>query len=230
MFALLRGFLCEGEPGAAGGSGSAGATGASGSTGPAGAKGDDPNNPPWLKPRLQSEAAKSAKATEQRIMSELGVDLPTAKAAIAAAKEAADAKKTAEQKAAELATQSQALAKSLAEKDAAIGAYAEEVMATLTDEQQQAVKDIAGDDAAAQLKTIKALRKTWKAEPAPEKKQGEKPETKTTKTAPAGGPPEAGGAPAAVDHTKVWEKLKKESPHRAAAYLNRFGAQIRIPQ
>ncbi len=116
----------------------------------------DPENPPWLAARLERE--------RRTHLAELGINDPAkAKALLEAATKAENDAKSVGEKlgttTAELAT-----AKAEAERLRVITAeFAGRQMIGLTAVQQAAVKAIAGDDAAAQLKAITALTPTWAA-------------------------------------------------------------------
>lgn len=171
-----------------------------------------------LKSRLD-EAASSARA---KLLKELGFDKPEdAKAAIAAAKAAEDAKKTETERLtaqiAELTPQAQR-AKDL---EAVVKARAESELASLTDAQRAAVVALGGEDHAAQLRAITALRPTWAASPP----SAPTPPTPPAPTAPNGAPP-APSSPGATNHLAVWESLQKTNPVEAARYLVRNRAAI----
>lgn len=160
--------------------------------------------PAWLKPRLEQ----AERAAERKVLERLGVtDVDTATKAIATAKAAEEANKTAEQRAAELQAQLTAT-KSEAERLAATAKdQATQMMAVLSPEQQVAVKAIAGEDPARQLSTISALAQTWaKQEPA-----------KPVSTMPVGGPPSDPTSP--PDHRSQYASLRSTgNPFEAAAY------------
>lgn len=159
--------------------------------------------PTWLKPRLES----AERAAEKKILDRLGItDVDAASKAIAAANAAAEANKTAAEKAAELQQQLNA-SKSEAERlGATTKEFAARMMMALTAEQQAAVKAVAGEDSAKQLQTITAMAPTWaKQEPA-----------KPVNTAPVGGPPSDPTSP--PDHRSTYHSLKSTNPFAAAVH------------
>lgn len=174
-----------------------------GNPAPIPAPSQDNQEPAWLKPRLE-QAERSA---ERKVLESLGVnDLASASKAIAAAKAAEEANKTAEQKAAELATSLKA-SQSEAERLAAVTReHAARMLGVLTPEQQKAVKDVAGEDPAKQLQAITALGPTWAAAEV----------AKPVNTAPIGGPPSDPTSP--PDHRSQFQSLKATNPFAAAAY------------
>lgn len=148
----------------------------------------DPN---WLNERI----AKAKTSTEKSLLRELGVDsLDDAKKAITALQAQRDAEKTASEKAAEYETALKAERARIASLTEAVAAHANAQLAALTDEQRAAVTAIAGEDPAAQLKTLEALRPTWKqAAPATQVASATQ-----VATPPAGAPPPAGATPPAT--------------------------------
>lgn len=168
--------------------------------------------PFWLKGRLERAEEQARKA----LLTELGITDPgAAKAALEAAKKAEEANKTAEQRAAELA-QKLGTVQTEAERQAAvIQEYAARMFGVLTADQQGAVKAIAGDDPAAQLRAINALGPTWAkqaeaAAPAP----APKPAT----TAPAPDAPAGAATGSPPDHRAVYSDMRSRNPFAAAAY------------
>lgn len=167
-------------------------------------------DPTWFKPRL--EAAKTA--AERKVLADLGVtDVAAAKAVLAAAKATADAGKTAEQRASELAA-SLTTAQTEADRHRAIiNEHAARMLGVLTPKQQDLVKGLAGDDPGLQLSTIQKLTDSGvlviddDAPPPP-----------PANTAP---PPNApGGSPGTSppDHQATYAALRTSNPFKAAAY------------
>lgn len=168
--------------------------------------------PPWLDERL-SQAKKAA-------LKEAGFDSPeAAKKAYEAWKAQEDAKKTNEEKQAALQQSLQATEAQLNETREALKSYAASQMSALTETQRAAVTQLAGDDAAKQLKTIEALRSTWAASapaaPAAPAASSAPPPADTTVGKSMPRDPGAGPPP---DHKAVWEQLKKTNPVLAARY------------
>lgn len=201
----------------------------------AGVAADGTVDPSWLNPRLERE-----RATERgKLLKELGVTDPAAaKQILADAAAAAEAKKTAEQRANEAGTRATALEAENVRLREATTTYANAQMAALTVEQQTAVRAIAPDtDPAGQLRTIAALAPTWGKPAAPTATaSGTLPAAPattlapTTATPPASGTaPPAGPAPGSVspvDHKAVYADLKSKNPHAASLYLNQHHAAI----
>lgn len=170
---------------------------------------DPEGKPPWLDDRL----ARAREAAKKEAWKELGFESPEdAKKAAEDAKAAREAKKTEAQKRAEAETALAAEKARVAEMTAALGAQAEAEMQKLTDSQRDAVKKVAGDDPAAQLKSIVALRPTW-GEPAAPAAIPAVQDTAPGRTAPSGkdeiSPP---------DPKAVWASLKESNPILAARY------------
>ncbi len=188
----------------------------------------DDQNPPWLKGRLDRERD----TVTRQLLAELGVtDAKDAKASIDALKKLQEAQKTEEQRLREQAARVQPLESEVASLKAAVAAQAAETLAALTDAQRAAVRDIAGDDPAAQLRTIVNLRKSGMlAAPA----------SATTQQAPAPVPPPASttAAPAAPtsggisppNHLQTWMEMRKTNPILAAHYRVRYAAEITAAQ
>lgn len=157
-----------------------------------------------------------ARETERKeLLASLGVDdLEKAKAAIAAANKAENDQKSAETRLAETTTQLSTIKTEAEHLKAVATEWAARQMMGLSPEQQAAVKSIAGDDPAAQLKTITALAPTWAAKGAP---------VAPAATTPAGGTAPAPTAPTSVttsptDHKAVHAALQASNPFAAANY------------
>ncbi len=163
--------------------------------------------PDWLPARLEQ--------ARRAVLKDLGVDdVGAAKAAIAAAKAADDAKKTEAQKAAEYETLNKTLKASLDATNQALGNFAKAQMAGLNDSQRAAVQAVAGDDPAKQLSTIEALKPTWASAAAPAAPAAPSvPDTAPTRTM-----PKSGGEHSPPDHKAVWAELQKTNPVLAARY------------
>ncbi len=152
----------------------------------------------WIGERLERE--------RNKLLKDLGVtDMDAAKAAIKSANESAESKKSSEQKAVELTGK---LAQIDAEKNRLLAItteHAARMIGVLTAEQQAAVRNVAGEDPALQLKAVHALAPTW-AKEAP------------TSSAPAPTAPAAivPGAPANVK--TEYATMKQSNPFAAAAY------------
>jgi hypothetical protein len=190
----------------------------------------DPN---WLTPRLDQ----AKKAAQSALLKALGVkDEAEAKALLDRAKAAADAEKTALEKAnSEIASLKGTTARvELLEKT--VKARADLELATLTEGQRIAVAKIAGDDPARTLDAIDTLKPTWivaapppavpavvapvAAPPAPVVAPPPPANTSPPPTAPGG----AAGSP--PDRKAEYAALKTKNPHAAAIYLNRYTDEI----
>jgi hypothetical protein len=192
---------------------------------PSAPAGDPTAEPSWLKERLTREREKGARDA----LSSAGfASEADAKAAATAAKAAADANKSAETRAAELAA-NVTTEKARADGLLAIAAdHAARVLGALTPDQQAAVKRIAGDDPAQQLKTVDALAPTWAAAPiaAPVAAPVAKPPLPPpASTSAAGGAP-APATGAAPNHKAVLAELEKTNPIAAASYALRYEREI----
>lgn len=162
---------------------------------------------PWFKERLDREAAKGRGS----LLKELGVkDEGEIKAALDAARQAAESAKTTEQKRVEAEQAATALREENSELRGAVEVVAKARMAALTDTQREAVQGLAGDDAHAQIIAIDALMPTWASGAAT-------PPKPATTSGPPGAPPAAGtGSP--PDHRAVYAQLRQTNPFAAAAY------------
>jgi hypothetical protein len=175
--------------------------------------------PKWLPERLDRERRAALKAAGFENVDE-------AKAAKAELDAKRNAQKTAEQKAAETQAKLDAEAQRAASLLGVVGEWAGRQMLGLTAEQQTAVKAIAGDDPAAQLKAITALQPTWnRADPTPP--VAAPPATLAT-TVPTVGAP----TPATVsepNHKAQYEALKAVNPFAAAQYMTAHMNEIFKP-
>lgn len=188
----------------------------------------DGSEPHWLKPRLERET----RAAREALLKQMGVgSIEDAMKVFDELRKRDDANKSADVKAAELAKDldaERAAAKRLADT---LAEHAGRQMLALTTEQQRAVKAIAGDDAAAQLRAIDALQPTWAAvataaaaavtttpATAPAVTTTAKPPPATT--APAAGAPN-GATTTTPDHRAQYAELKSKNPFAAA----KFGAE-----
>lgn len=179
-------------------------------------------NPPWLPERL----SRAEEQGRQKFLAELGVtDTEKAKAAIAAAAKAEEDAKSTGQKLGEVSKEREAFKSEADRLRAVTTEWAARQMMALTADQQKAVKDIAGDDAAAQLKAITALTPTWAQQTPPAPPAGAPPAPKPP-AQPA--PPASGTAPpphapvgadlSQVNHREVHTSLQKTNPFEAADY------------
>lgn len=178
-------------------------------------------DPQWLAGRL--ERAKGIGKTD--LLKELGADsLETAKAAIADSKAAAEARKTAEQRALEASNKATQTEQALARSTALLKEQAGRMLMVLTPDQQKAVTDYAGDDPQEQLRAIHHFAPLWA------KSAGTPPAPPAAATPPANTAPPPGAPPGNApgsppDHRAVYQQLSNSNPFKAAAYgLQHFGA------
>lgn len=198
---------------------------------PADADPGDGSLPKWVAARL--EQAKRVAATE--VLRSIGAETPEqAKAAVERAKAAADAEKSAADKAAEATARAALLQKERDDLHSTVGVYAAAQLGALTAEQRAAVVALAGDNPAAQLRTLDALRPTWTAAPpagnappvAAAPPVAPPPLAAPANTAPPQGAPPAGAPPAQVDHLAVLKTLETTNPIRAARYRTTYASEI----
>lgn len=211
----------------------------------AGAAGQaDPAKPHVPASALPDDALKArldhAKATGQtELLRSLGIESPDQlKTIIAAHKATEDAKKSQEQRLAELTA-------TVTSQTAALTIAVQQAVAGMTPEQKAAVDAIAGNDQALWLRTYGALVPTWKAAAALQSAQPAQPgqpappaQTPTpatpapvqpASTSPAPAAPPAAGAVSPTDHKAVWEGMRAHNPIGAAQYLLAHQSQIYPP-
>lgn len=175
-----------------------------------------PADPGWLNARL----AEKEKATEAKLLKELGVsDLSAAKTVLSEAAARAEAAKTAEQKQAELAAKVTAAERA----QSLLTEQAMRMLGVLSDKHQELVKSLAGEDPLSQLQMIQKLTDsgvlTFDDEPAA-------PAANPNGTAP---PPTAPGgtSPAAPPSPRAeYERAKQTNPFVAAAYGLRHADEV----
>jgi hypothetical protein len=160
--------------------------------------------------QLGERLARAAESAQRKLLADLGVDdLAKAKAALDAAKASEEANKSAEQRALESASAAKS-AQAEADRLRAIATeHAARMLGVLSAEQQSAVKAIAGDDPAAQLRAIGALGPTWVKQASADAP----PPPATTAPAPNAPAPTTAGSP--PDHRAVYAAL---NPFERAAY------------
>jgi len=181
--------------------------------------------PPWLAGRLERERRATLKA--------IGIDpdnADDAKAALEAHRAATEAQKSEVQKLTEANAALQLRAKRAEELEGAVATSAEAALATLTDQQREAVKALAGDDVAKVSNAIAVLAPTWAAAPAnpaqPPAAPAAKPPADTApgRTAPsdttAGDPP---------DLHAQYVALKSTDPFAASRLMRKHGYGITVP-
>jgi hypothetical protein len=170
-------------------------------------------NAPWFKERLE----RAKQSEREALLAELGVkDAKKAKADLEAAEKAREEAKTVADKLTDAASK---LTRTETEAERLRGItkeWAARQMMGLTPEQQAAVKVIAGDDAAEQLKAITALTPTWAkatgaaaTPPLP---------TPATGTAPPPNAPAGTQSTSQPNHKEVHAALLKTNPFAAADY------------
>lgn len=187
----------------------------------------DPN---WLNDRI----AQAKKSAADDVLKSLGVtDLEAAKSAIAAANAKAEADKTAEQRATELAAKLESEKAAAAKQAAVIAEHAGRMMVGLTAEQKAAVTAIAGDDPAAQLRAISALQPTWASAAAP---AAANPQAGAAAASAAAQPPvntapghtaPAGSSPGSTPNARAeYEALRSTNPFAAAEHGLRHAGEV----
>ena len=196
----------------------------------------DGSLPKWVTARIEQ----AKRAGEKAALSAIGVEnADEAKAAVVKARELEEAQKSEIEKANAKAA---ALAPKAQRADVLEAIVAERVtreLSALTVEQKQAVLTGAGEDPAAQLRLIDALKPTWAAPPAPSTPAAPPAASSAPAPAPAAPPPlpapatTAPPAPAPPanpgptnNHLAEWERLKEENPFRASAYYRNHGRDI----
>lgn len=174
-----------------------------------------PDPPPdasaWLPARLeQAERAALKKAGFASI--------EEARAAQAELQAKRDAAKTIEQKAADAEAALKAERDRNAQLSAALSDHAARLMSGLTAEQAAAIRSVAGDDPALQVKAIGAISATWgKQVAAP----AEPPPANPATTAPAAPAPAAASPGSPPDKRAIYSAAAAKNPFLAA----RFGVQ-----
>ena len=191
-------------------------------------------DPSWLNARL--ERAKAAAMNDIARM--LGVDnLDKAKAQLEAARKLEDERKTELQRLTERTVALEAAAKRAEQLEGVLSQRAEVELSTLTDAQRAAVTSLAGDDKAAQLRAITALRPTWQAAAAAAAAAA--PTAPTAAPTPAAAPrvapastsaatshPASTTAAQLVDHRAEYDRLRAQNPVFAAHYLAAYRTEI----
>lgn len=184
-------------------------------------------DPAWFSSRIE----RAKKAGETEALKRLGVEnWDQAQAAIEKARAEEEAKKSAEQRALEAATQAKTF-QSTAERQASLlKEQASRMMMALSEDQAKAVTEFAGDDPELQLRAIHHFGPTWakamEAErqlKAAEASKVEAAKTEAAKTQPANTSP-APGAPPGSDPgsppnpTQLYQSARSRNPFAAAAY------------
>jgi hypothetical protein len=155
-------------------------------------------------------------------MKDLGVDsLEAVKQAIETAKAAAEAQKTDAEKAASAKSALEAAQAKNAELFSTMAEVAKATLEGLTEEQRNAVLDLAGDDPAKQIKAANTVKKLVPAAIV----------TPTTPAAPAvqntlpaqGAPREQGNTGSAPDPQAIFVEMMKVNPYAATQYAERQG-------
>lgn len=168
---------------------------------------------PWLKSRLER--------TQQKVLEDLGAEnIEEAKRAISEAKLQREAKKTAEQRVVELEKEASKATKKYQELQEALSIHATSKLSTLTQEQQQSIIDLAGDDPAKQIKFIDRLSATWKSSATAPATTNTEAKAKVT-TLPTRSAPSGEGNPQAESPRQAYERLKAINPIQAASFAKR---------
>lgn len=168
------------------------------------------------------EQAKKTGKTE--LLTELGVaSTEELQAAIAAHKATVEAQKTAEQKAIERETALNDLNRRFSEYQAAIDSTWAAESAKLTPEQLEAVTTVAGENAAARIRALNALRNTWGVPAAP---RAETPAAPPANTSPVSKAPAPAGTQSLNDPKAIHAELLKVNPIAAARYADAHSREI----
>lgn len=176
---------------------------------PAPANGD----PAWLAPRLEQ--------ARRNVLKELGVEnIDDIKSSIAELNAKREASKTADQKAADATTKLASVEAKSAKMQQVIGSLATARMASLTEDQRNAVAAIAGDDPVSQIDAIEKLTPTWSRKPAPVVQAA------IADTAPSKGQPEPVTTTVTNTHHAEWQALKAKNPILADRYMLQYREQI----
>lgn len=174
------------------------------------------------KAAFNERLASSRSAAERAVFEELGLTRDEIAALREEKRQREDAQKTLEQRVAERDAELKAAQQERDSYLATIKDRAGTEMELLTEQQREAVKKLAGERPAEQLKAIDALWPTWKqaataqAEPRPAASQEPPPQAQTS---PAPSAPGGGAPPGEVDHRAKYEDLEKNPFLRA-----RYGA------
>lgn len=176
-------------------------------------------DPPWFKPRMDRE--------RKSWLKQLGVETDDdAKAAFAELKKRRESELSDQEKLRAQVAELQATAARAKTLESAIASRADAELAALTEAQRSAVTALAGDDPAARLNAITALRPTWAA-PAP---AAPAPIAAPATTSPASAAP-APTAPATDNVLATYEALVKRNPMQAAQYrLANLDAYLKATQ
>jgi hypothetical protein len=190
-----------------------------------------------LKRRLDETRSKTREEARLEFLKSFGVsDEAALKTAIAEQKRLEDEKRTDLEKRDALIKSLEPKAQRADELLTIVKTMAEEQEAALTDAQRKFVSDFGGDDPAARLKAIKALRDVLPAAPiAPAVQNAAAPATQQkppiqpgANTAPPPAPSPSGVVSPHVDHLATWDALKarNDGGYSAAQYYNRNMAAI----
>jgi len=183
--------------------------------------------PEALKRRLEDEGNK----VRREMLAELGVtDVSDVKTAMAELNKRRDSEKTETERLREQTAKLEGKAKQAERYGEIIKRRAIGEMASLKPQQIEAVKEIAGDDPAEQLRVIDIMRAKWGTDPLQSEAEVQaaaagKPKPPPETTAPArGAPPEQ--QLSETDHKRVYEELKKSNPFAATEYLQRHYTDV----
>lgn len=185
-----------------------------------------PGDPAWLNPRL-AQAKTNAEIDLAKSLGFSSVD--EMKAAATNGKKAADAAKTDATRVAELTTSLATANTTIATQRAVFVVQAAKEMATLTPEQQNVIKGIAGEDAEQQILTIEKLRPTWTAPAAPAAPATAKTPVAapaTTTAAPPGPATTVTVPPPVASYAAIYDDLLSKNPMKASAFYQAYGSQI----
>lgn len=175
----------------------------------------DNSEPAWLPARL----ARAQEAAQKELLAKLGIDdAEKAKAFIKAGQDAENERKTLAEKLAEQAAQLTTTKTQADKLSAVVALQAASQLSTLSPEQQAAVKAIAGEDPAEQLRTVIALAPTWAAKAAAQAVTPVVPAPAPASTSPAPAAPPGVSPGSPPDHKAVYQQLLNANPISAARY------------
>lgn len=181
----------------------------------------------WLKPRL--DQAERSGAT--KILKGLGVDnADTLKEKLARLDQLETEQLSEKERTEKALSDATAKAGKAGEYEKIITNRRDREFKGLSESQQAAVLELAGDDAAAQLRTIDALQDSWKPrtenQGADDKGKGKEKATSKDTAPPRDAPPDNGGSTSPPDHRAHYKELKKTNPVAAGVYLSTHEAEI----
>lgn len=159
------------------------------------------------------------------VLKELGVtDIEAVKKAIADSKAAEEAQKSDAERAAAAKAELERAKADLNESRETIAKVAKATLGGLSDAQRAAVLDAAGDDPAAQIRIVNAMRSTWAVSPKAAVQDIPPAAEPVKNTLPTqGAPNDKGASGSAPDPMAVFAELMKTNPYAGALYAEQQG-------